>query len=92
MQTADFTGFLRTVLIVIAIYYILKFLSRIFLPILMQKAMNKAQENFKQQAEKFSQQQQQYNHSQQNSQSTSEKEMPKVKKQVGEYIDYEEID
>lgn len=88
---ASFTGFLRTVLIIFAIYYVVKFLARIFMPFLMQKAMNKAQENFKQQAERFSQQQQ-YNQNQQNSQYASRNEMPKVKKQVGEYIDFEEVE
>ncbi|MFN4198679.1 MAG: DUF4834 domain-containing protein, partial [Flavobacterium sp.] len=83
---ASFQGVLRTILIILLIYYVLKLLSRILLPILMRKMVSKAEENFRRQAEQFQQQPQ--NHE---PQPTSR---PKVKstKKVGEYIDYEEID
>lgn len=56
---------------------------RIFAPILMQKAVNKMQEKMQ---EQYRQQQEQYNNASQSTKST-----PKPKKEVGEYIDYEEV-
>ena len=56
---------------------------RIFAPILMQKAVNKMQEKMQ---EQYRQQQEQQSSASQGSTST-----PKPKKEVGEYIDYEEI-
>jgi hypothetical protein len=86
MQEASFQGVLRTILIILLIYYILKLLSRILLPILMRKMVSKAEENFRRQAEQF--QQKPPSHE---SQSTSRSQAKSTKK-VGEYIDYEEID
>lgn len=52
---------------------------RIFAPILMQKTVNKMQEQYRQQQE------------QQNRTSQASAPAPKPKKEVGEYIDYEEV-
>ena len=91
-ETASFNGFLRTLLYIVAFYYIFKFLARIFFPILVKKAVEKAGEQF--------QQQQQYQ-SNQNYQTSSKDEIinnnpksdkPRETKKVGEYVDYEEID
>ena len=84
MQTASFVGFFRTILIIILIYYVFKFLARLFMPILLRKMVQKAEQSFKQQT---NQQQQEPA-----STSTSKFENPKTKKEVGEYIDYEEVD
>ncbi len=73
-------GFVRTLLIIILCYYAFKFLMRIFAPILMQKAVSKMQQKMQ---EQYRQQQDRTSQSQQS--------MPKEKKKVGEYIDYEEI-
>lgn len=83
MQTASFVGFFRTLLIIVLIYYVIKFLARLFMPILLRKMVQKAEQNFKQHT------------NQQQEPSTASKskfENPKTKKQVGEYIDYEEVD
>jgi len=85
MHTASVPGFIRTILIIILIYYAFKILARIFLPFLMRKMMQKAGENLQKQAEYFQQQQSQQ-------QTTPKQEMPKSKKQVGEYVDFEEVD
>ncbi len=77
-------GFVRTLLIIILCYYAFKFLMRIFAPILMQKAVSKMQQKMQ---EQYRQQQEQ----QQDRTSQSQQSMPKEKKKVGEYIDYEEI-
>ena len=79
---ASFSGFLRTLGIIVLVYYLFKFAVRIFAPIIMQKAVNKMQEKMQDQ---FKQQQNQQ------SNTTTTKEMPKEKKKVGEYIDYEEV-
>ena len=93
MQEASFPGFIRTLIYIIAIYYIIKFLARLFLPILVKKAVEKAGENF--------QKQQQYaqGNSWQKTQSndeiiidTANAKKPRETKKVGEYVDYEEID
>ena len=62
-------------------------MSRIFLPILLQKAVNKVQDN-------FDKHQNQNHFNQQNNQDsqTPKKEMLKPTKQVGDYIDYEEVE
>jgi predicted Holliday junction resolvase-like endonuclease len=83
MEMASAWGFVRTLLIIILFYYAFKFLMRIFAPILMQKAVNKMQEKMQ---EQYRQQQEQYNDTSQSTKAT-----PQSKKEVGEYIDYEEV-
>ncbi len=58
---------------------------RIFAPIIMQKAVNKMQQKMQDQYQQQTQQTQQRNTQ------TSNKQMPREKKKVGEYIDYEEV-
>ncbi len=91
METASFNGFIKTLFYLIAIYYILRFLARIFLPVLVKKAVEKAGQNF---------QQHQNRHYQQQNQSrdghitvdSSKAARPRSTKKVGEYVDYEELD
>jgi hypothetical protein len=84
MEIASFTSLVRTLAIIILCYYLFKFLMRIFAPILMQKAVNKMQQKMQEQYK----QQQDF---QQDNSSKTNQNMPKEKKKVGEYIDYEEI-
>ncbi len=86
MQTASYTGFFRILLIIVGLYYVIKFLARIFLPILLRKAVEKAGENFTQHQQ--GQQQKPYGSFQQ----TGTPEKPRETKKVGEYVDFEEID
>lgn len=79
-------GFFRTLLIILLIYYVLKFLARLFMPFLLRKMAQKVEKTFKQQ------QQQNANKSQQQKSTKNDADDLKVKKQVGEYIDYEEVD
>lgn len=87
MVTASLTGILRTIFILILVYYAVKFLLRLFAPVLMQQVVKKAEQNFYNQ-QQFNQQQ--HNNQQQASQKQNKK--PKETKKVGEYIDFEEID
>jgi len=77
---------LRTIFIIIAVYYIGKFLMRIFAPFLMKFAANKMEQKMK---EQFGQQQ-----TQQNEKQSPKEPIQKMKstKKVGDYIDFEEIE
>ena len=88
MQEASLTGLLKTIIYIIGFYYLVKILARIFMPMIMKNMMEKAQQN-------FNKHYQQGNFNQGNAQdfNASKKESnPMPKKQVGEYIDYEEIE
>jgi len=83
-------AFLKTLIIIVAIWYFLKFAFRFFGPILLKKAIKKAEQNFQQRAQDFYNQNTQEN----NTYSKNEKfenKIPREKKKVGEYIEYEEI-
>lgn len=93
MQEASFSNFIRTVFYILMFYYLFKFLARLFLPMLVKKAVEKAGESF--------QKQQQYAQDSawkkaQNDDEIIYKETdsknPRETKKVGDYVDYEEID
>lgn len=96
MQLASFTGFLKTLLYMVMFYYIFKFLAKLFLPLLVKKAVEKAGQNFQQQ-QQYAQQQYTQNNKKYTNQDeiivdTARSKNPKETKKVGEYVDYEEID
>jgi len=86
IQQASLTGVLRTILTLIAIYYIAKFVMRLAAPYLMKYAAKKMEQKMKDQ---FGNMQNQQRPSQPN---TTKSELPKEKKKVGDYIEFEEID
>ncbi len=92
LQMASFTGFLRTILIILLVYYGVKILARIFAPYLVQYMSKKMQDRFGQQF----QQQQNTDRNRPREGETVIDKMPYQQKtsdkKVGEYIDYEEID
>ncbi|MDI9311761.1 MAG: hypothetical protein QM535_16235 [Limnohabitans sp.] len=88
MQEASLYNVFRTIVYIVGFYYVIKFLSRIFMPILFQKVVNKAQENFQKQHEEF---QNNYNNQSSTDFNTTSSKNPKATKQVGEYVDFEEI-
>jgi hypothetical protein len=75
--------FLQTILIIVLIYYAFKIVMRFLAPILIKKAAEQVSKKFEQ---KFNQQQQAYQQ-----ETTKKAEKTKPKKQLGEYIDYEEV-
>ena len=92
LQYASLTGFIRTILIIMLVWYGVKILSRILAPFLMRYVTKKAQEKF---GKQFNQQQA----PQQKKQKEGDISIDKAPKQnktsnkdVGEYVDYEEID
>ncbi len=85
IDQASFTGLIKTIFILLSIYYIAKFVMRLAAPYIMTYAAKKMEQKMKDQ---FGNMQ-----NQQNQQSkTPKSEIPKEKKKVGEYIDFEEID
>ncbi len=88
METASFSGILRTILYIFAFYYIFKFLARIFFPILIKKAVEKAGQNFNQQQQSY---QQYTTNNDEVIYDTRKENYPKSTKKVGEYIDFEEL-
>ncbi|GAL63230.1 MULTISPECIES: DUF4834 family protein [Algibacter] len=82
-------GLLRTIFIIVLVYYLFKVLSRIFAPLLMKFAVKKAEERFGGQFQK--QQQEPVN---KEGEVTIDK-IPNTRtsnKDVGDYVDYEEVD
>ncbi|WP_163394954.1 DUF4834 family protein [Flavobacterium limi] len=95
MQEASFSGFLKTIMWVIAFYYIFKFLAKIFLPVLVKKAVEKAGENFQRQQQYSQDNSWQSTRSNNNDEiiiNTAHAKKPRETKKVGDYVDYEEID
>ncbi|MBQ0735410.1 DUF4834 family protein [Aquimarina celericrescens] len=89
MQEASLQGVLKVILIILLIYYGLKVLTRLFGPLLFRYVTKKAGEKFEQHFGKYQQPQQT-----KKGEVTIEKK-PKQKssnKDVGEYIDFEELD
>ena len=91
MHTASVPGFIRTILIIILIYYAFKILARIFMPILMKSMMNKAQESFNRQYQQGDFNQSTTNDNDTFNQEKTQRDFKKPTKQVGEYVDYEEV-
>ena len=93
LQYASITGLMRTILIILLVYFGFKILTRLFGPVLFKYVTKKAEK-------KFSQQFGNQNNKQSNQPLEKEGEtvidkMPNSKssnKDVGEYVDYEEID
>lgn len=88
LQYASFVGFIRTILIIMMIWYGVKILSRLFAPYLMRFVVKKAEQ-------KFGQQQNRQKSQQKEGETTINKAPEQTKtsnKNVGEYVDYEDID
>jgi hypothetical protein len=90
MQQAGPMNFFRTIIVILLIYYIFKFLAKLFAPYLMKKMVNKMQEK--------AQGKHQHQHSNSNvkeGETIIDKKPVKSNQSnnsVGEYVDYEEVD
>ena len=92
LQYASATGILRTLLIILLVYYGVKILKRIFAPLLLKYVAKKATERFGGNYNEF--QKKQESKTKREGEVTIDK-IPNIKtsnKNVGEYVDYEEID
>ncbi len=96
VQEASMMGLLRTILIILLVWFGLKILARLFAPYLIKFVAKKAEERFGQQFGGFQNQSQQHNEQKRRAGETVIDKMPERHKssndEVGEYIDYEEID
>ena len=90
MEEASVMGFLRTILILILVYYVLKWLGRILFPVLFQKAVR----NFESKMRQEQGQTQASDQVKEGETVIDRKPGPRREsnKNVGEYVDYEEID
>lgn len=91
MQEAGFVNFFRTILIILLVIYGLRFLARFVLPLLLKRAVNKAQERAQNRYDNSSYEKQP------NVGETIIDKKPKTTNQsqandIGEYVDYEEVD
>lgn len=91
MQMASFTGFLRTILIILLVWYGVKILMRLFAPYFVRYMSRKVEERF---GGQFQQRQQETRGPKEGE--TIIDKIPEQRrtsdKKVGEYVDYEEID
>jgi len=93
LQQASMQGFIRTVLIIVGIWYAFKFLMRLLAPYLMKKMVQKAESNFRQNYDQqFGNTQNQYQNKESSHTNSSNSHNPRSTKKIGEYIDYEEIE
>jgi geranylgeranyl pyrophosphate synthase len=92
LQTASLLGFMRTILIIVLIYYAIKILARIFAPFLIRYMSKKMQERF---GGQFQQHQNTSKPNQKEGETVIDKAPQSDKasnKNVGEYVDYEDVD
>ena len=91
LHQASIPGLLKTILIILLVYYGFKFLSRLFAPFLARYVQKKAAERFGQHYNSYQNQE----NPKKEGEISIDKMPPKTKssnKDVGEYVDYEEID
>lgn len=90
IQEAGPINMLRTLLIIILVYYVVRFLLKLFTPYLMKKAVNKMQQKAQQQYGN------QYKETKVKEGETIIDKKPQTRKEsnnsVGEYVDFEELD
>ena len=91
-QFASFTGFVRTVLIILLVYYGMKILTRLFAPYFLRYLSKKAEKRFGQQ---FGNQQPYQQTPKQEGEISIDRipdQQKSSNKKVGEYVDFEEIE
>ncbi|WP_282135832.1 DUF4834 family protein [Seonamhaeicola maritimus] len=93
LQFASATGLVRMILIILLVYFGIKILARLFSPFLIRFVAKKAEQRFGDQFGQFQKQQQQAKPKKEGEVSIDK--IPKKKasnKDVGDYVDFEEID
>ena len=96
MAEASFTGFIRTILIIILIFLGIRILLRAFAPSIMRFFLTRMSQRMQKEFERAQNQYQQNRSQRQAGEQTiinnnPHSKNPQATKQVGEYIDYEEI-
>lgn len=92
IQEAGFITFLRTIAIILLVIYGLKFIAKYLLPIVLKKAVNKAQERAQQRNTGFSSAEQDVKVGETIIDKKPQANRNNQSKDVGDYVDYEEVD
>ena len=91
MQQAELMSLIRTILIIVLIYYAFKFIARLVFPLFFKKMMKNVEKKFNEQQQRGSKDQSPIKEGE-----TVIDKAPKQTKNInddaGEYIDYEEIE
>lgn len=92
MQFSSFSSLIKTIAILLFIYYAIKFLGKLLAPYLVKRMLKKFQQRFEGQMHQYHGSREDVHDTiYRNSQTNLKKNDLKEKKKVGEYIDYEEI-
>lgn len=84
-------GFIKTLVIIILIYYAFKLAMRYLFPLLIYKVAKKAEQNFQQRQQEHYQERETQAEYQANPERDITKRIPKTSKMVDEYVDFEEV-
>ncbi|MBT8285320.1 MAG: DUF4834 family protein [Flavobacteriaceae bacterium] len=86
-------GFLKTLLIILLVYFLLRIIWRLLAPRLFRYAVKKTEDRFKEAFERANMNQQSTNtRAKDIDKNTAQNQYKKSSEQVGEYIDFEEIE
>ncbi|MET2985684.1 DUF4834 family protein [Aureibaculum conchae] len=91
MQEAGIMNFIRTILIILAIYYALKIIGRYVFPIFMNKMMQNVEKKFNEQQGRTASQNQNVKEGETVIDKTPNANS-KSNSDVGEYVDYEDVE
>jgi bacteriorhodopsin len=91
MQEAGLVNFMRTILIIVVVYYALKFIGRIVFPIFFKRMMNNVEKKFNQQQHKNPTREQQVKEGE-TVIDKAPNQRTKSNNEVGDYVDYEDVE
>ena len=91
MQQAGLMNFIRTILILALIYYAFKIIGRYIFPLILKKMMGKVEKNFNEQQHRNTSNQQPVKEGETVIDKTPN-QAKKTNDQVGEYVDYEDVE
>ena len=83
---------IRTILIILIVYYSIRFISRLLVPILIRMFVKRAQRNFGQQFEYFQQKKKSQKEGELSIDSKNKNKSNVSKPSLGEYVDFEELE
>lgn len=92
IHEAGFVTFLRTIGIILLVIYGMKFIAKYLLPIILKKAVHKAQERAQQRGAGFDQRESEVKVGETVIDKKPRPENSSQSNNVGDYVDYEEVD
>ncbi len=91
MQQAGLMNFIRTILIIVLVYYALKFIARLVFPLFFKKIMKTVEKKFNEQQYKSSTNEPPLKEGETVIDKTP-RQTKKINDDAGEYVDYEEVE